>query len=100
VPTFGLQKDPDRHGLRASEVCGLTFADIDLKNASIAVSRLKGSLRTIQPFYQHRGQPLLDELFALRTWLRVRPYGGGGAVGDDGGILMKILNQCRHFVEG
>ena len=57
-------------------MCALTFADLGLKNASIAVSRLKGSLRTIQPLYQHRGQPLLDELSAFRTWLRVRPDDG------------------------
>lgn len=33
-----------RHGLRASEVCDLGFADIDSKGGSIAVRRLKGSL--------------------------------------------------------
>ena len=46
-----------RHGLRASEVCDLKLADIDLKAASISIRRLKGSLHTVQPPYQHRGQP-------------------------------------------
>src|SRR5207245_11752402 len=36
------------HGLRASEVCGLKLADINLKDATIAVRRLKGSLATVQ----------------------------------------------------
>src|ERR1700728_3451825 len=61
-----------RHGLRASEVCGIKLADVDLKTGCISVRRLKGSLQTIQPLYQHRGQPLLDETAALRAWLRKR----------------------------
>jgi integrase len=67
-----------RHGLRASEVCSLKLADIDLKAGSISVRRLKGSLHTVQPLYQHRGQPLLNEVFALRAWLRSRPADGSG----------------------
>src|ERR1700674_5115375 len=55
-----------RHGLRASEVCGLKLSDIDLKAGSISIRRLKGSLSQVQPLYQHRGQPLLDEMAALR----------------------------------
>jgi integrase len=61
-----------RHGLRASEVCGLKLTDIDLKAGSISIRRLKGSLQTVQPLYAHRGQPLLDEMSALRAWLRER----------------------------
>jgi type 1 fimbriae regulatory protein FimE len=69
-----------RHGLRASEVCGIKLADIDLKTNSISVRRLKGSLHTIQPLYQHRGQPLLDESAALRAWLRKRQADGSDFV--------------------
>jgi integrase len=65
-----------RHGLRASEVCSLKLADIDLKVGSISIRRLKGSLQTVQPLYPHRGQPLLDEMSALRTWLRERQSDG------------------------
>jgi site-specific recombinase XerD len=65
-----------RHGLRASEVCGLKLADMDLKAGSISIRRLKGSLHTIQPLHQHRGQPLLDETAALRAWLRKWPADG------------------------
>jgi type 1 fimbriae regulatory protein FimB len=65
-----------RHGLRASEVCGLKLADIDLKAGSISIRRLKGSLQTVQPLYQHRGQPLLDETTAVRAWLRKRRADG------------------------
>ena len=65
-----------RHGLRASEVCGIKLADVDLKTSSISIRRLKGSLHTIQPLYQHRGQPLLDETAAVRAWLHKRPADG------------------------
>ncbi len=69
-----------RHGLRASEVCSLKLADVDLKTRSISIRRLKGSLHTIQPLYPHRGQPLLDEITALRAWMRVRPADGSDYV--------------------
>jgi site-specific recombinase XerD len=65
-----------RHGLRSSEVCGLRLADVDLKRQSITVRRLKGSMETVQPLYGHRGMPLLDELGALRAWLRDRKADG------------------------
>src|SRR5438552_14528290 len=65
-----------KHGLRASEVCNLRLDDIDLKNGSIVVERLKGSLRTTQAVTEHRGEPLLNELKALREWLRQRQDDG------------------------
>jgi type 1 fimbriae regulatory protein FimB len=65
-----------RHGLRASKVCRLKLADVDQKAGSISIRRLKGSLQTVQPLYQHRGQPLLDEMAAIRNWLRKRPSDG------------------------
>jgi type 1 fimbriae regulatory protein FimB len=65
-----------RHGLRASEVCGLRLSDVDMKDGNLSIQRLKRSLRTGQPLYEHRGQPLLDEISALRSWLKVRPDDG------------------------
>jgi type 1 fimbriae regulatory protein FimB len=65
-----------RHGLRASEVCDLKMTDVDSKAASLSIRRLKGSLHTIQPLYRHKGQPLLDEVLALRNWLRERKADG------------------------
>jgi type 1 fimbriae regulatory protein FimB len=61
-----------KHGMRASEVCNLRLNDLDMKNGSIVVERLKGSLRTTQSVTEHRGEPLLNELKALREWLRQR----------------------------
>lgn len=69
-----------RHGLRASEVCNLRLADLDMRSEAITVRRLKGSMLTVQPLYRHRGQKLRDEIGALRTWLRERPNDGSDYV--------------------
>ena len=65
-----------RHGMRASEVCGLKLNDVDLKTGSVSIRRLKGSLHTVQPLFRHKGQPLLDEAAALRAWLKRRQPDG------------------------
>lgn len=61
-----------KHGMRASEVCNLRLDDVDLKNGSIVVDRLKGSLRTVQAVTAHRGEPLLNEVKALSEWIKQR----------------------------
>ena len=61
-----------RHGMRASEVCGLELKDVDLKNSGITIRRLKGSLKTTQPLADLQGQPLLSEKRVLRAWLAER----------------------------
>src|ERR1700690_2419028 len=61
-----------RHGMRASEVCGLKLSDIDLKNGEITIRRLKGSLKTVQPLSDLAGQPLLSEKRVLKAWLAQR----------------------------
>lgn len=61
-----------RHGMRASEVCGLEMRDLDLKNGEIIVRRLKGSLKTTQPLADVPGQPLLSERRVLRAYLAER----------------------------
>jgi type 1 fimbriae regulatory protein FimB len=77
------------HGMRAQEVCNLTTEDVDLKGGQIVVRRLKGSLQTTQQLMPHKGEPLLDELKALREWLTVRPADSGNAlfVSQKGGHL-------------
>jgi len=65
-----------KHGLRCSEVCNLRLDDVDLKNGHLVVERLKGSLRTVQAITEHRGEPLLNEVKALRGWLRERQDDG------------------------
>jgi integrase len=63
------------HGLRASEVCSLKVADVDLTTGSVIVRRLKGSLTTVQALHVHRGKPLLDEPKLISRWLKEKPEG-------------------------
>jgi site-specific recombinase XerD len=65
-----------RHGMRASEICALELNDVNLKESFLSIRRLKGSLNTTQPLYRHKGQPLLDEVTALRSWFRERRSDG------------------------
>ena len=61
-----------RHGMRASEVCGLELGDVDMKCHTITFQRVKGSMKSMQPLERLAGQPLLDERTALRLWLAER----------------------------
>ena len=61
-----------RHGMKASEVCGLKLSDVDLKCNTVTFQRAKGSMRSTQPMERLAGQPLLDERAALRLWLAER----------------------------
>ena len=61
-----------KHGLRASEVCALKTSDIDLKNGTIVIRRLKGSLKSSQDLLDLPGQPLVSEKRVLRAWLEER----------------------------
>jgi integrase/recombinase XerD len=66
------------HGLRSSEVCGLKLSD--LRDGHLKIVRLKGSHATLHQLVPHRGQPLLDEVKALREWLAERPINCGDAL--------------------
>src|ERR1700677_1893661 len=61
-----------RHGMRASEVGGLTLSDVDMKCHTVTFQRVKGSMKSVQPLERLAGQPLLDERAALRLWLTER----------------------------
>jgi len=67
-----------RHGFRASEAAGLTRADI--QDGQLTVARVKGSMKTTQPVCKHPGQPLLDEVKAVACWMKERPQDGSDAV--------------------
>jgi type 1 fimbriae regulatory protein FimB len=78
-----------KHGLRASETAALTLDD--LKDGCLDIRRKKGSLHTVQPLFPHKGEPLLDEVKAIRAWLRVRPDDGSKAlfVSQKGGAMTR-----------
>ena len=56
-----------RHGLRASEVGILTFADIDLIRGRIRINRLKHSQGGEYPMQQ-------DEVKVLKAWIRSKNH--------------------------
>jgi len=86
------------HGMRAQEVCNLTTRDVDLKGGQITIRRLKGSLHTVQQLMPHRGEPLLDEVKALKEWYAIRPEYSGDAlfVSQKGGHLN--LARVKQFL--
>ena len=66
------------HGLRASEVCNLRMSS--LNDGHLKIKRLKGSNQTTHQLIPHRGQPLLDEVKAIKAWLAERPTNAGDAL--------------------
>lgn len=60
------------HGARASEIANLRLADLNLKQGTVHVARLKGSLASTQNLLKVKGNPLFDEEKAFRTWLAER----------------------------
>jgi type 1 fimbriae regulatory protein FimB len=60
------------HGARASEIANLKITDINLKTEQVHIARLKGSLDSTQNLLKVKGNPLFNELAALKAWLDVR----------------------------
>jgi type 1 fimbriae regulatory protein FimB len=84
------------HGLRASEVCGLRTAD--LVDGHLTIKRLKGSRKTTHQLVPHRGQPLLDEVKAMKEWLAIRPTDSGDALfpSQKGGCMTSTQFYRRY----
>jgi site-specific recombinase XerD len=71
-----------KHGLRASEIVGLTLADV--RDGRVNVRRAKNSLHTVQPLQSHEN-PLLDAPAVLAAWLADR--------GDDPSVFLFTSRQ-------
>ena len=56
-----------RHGLRASELCSLRWAQVDLRNGRLHVNRTKGGIESVHPLHG-------PELRALRPLQGSSPY--------------------------
>ena len=61
-----------RFGMRASEVCDLRLSDLDIKNGTITIRRLKGSRTAVGALTNVQGQPLLSVTRVLNAWLDER----------------------------
>lgn len=89
------------HGCRASEISNFVLDDLNPRTGSLLVRRLKGSLETAQPLHPHKGEPLLDEVKALKAWLKERPNDGSAFLfnSQKGGRLsrsqvFRIFQDC------
>src|SRR5216683_5356337 len=67
------------HGLRVTEVLNLRLdGDINWKDRTIRIARLKGSMTTTQMLVEMRGKPALSEIGALKAYLKIRIEDGSG----------------------
>lgn len=53
------------HGFRVSEVCGLQLSDVDLREGSLYIRRMKNGFSTTHPLLKAEKQ-------AIRAWLKAR----------------------------
>ncbi len=90
-----------RHALRSQEARQLKLADVDLDAMSISITRVKGSRSGVQSLDRHRGEPALDEVAALRAWLKMRVEDGSQILfpSQKGGMLtrMQLLRLFRKY---
>ena len=90
-----------RHALRSQEVRHLKLTDIDLQNLTITINRVKGSRSGVQSLERHKGEPIPDEVLALRSWLRERVEDGSQILfpSQKGGMLtrMQLLRMFRKY---
>jgi len=90
-----------RHALRSQELRQLKVSDIDMTNLTVSISRVKGSRSGVQSLDRHKGEPLLDEVLALRTWLRERDEDGSQILfpSQKGGMLtrMQLLRLFKQY---
>ncbi len=90
-----------RHALRSKEARQLKLDDIDLQTLSINIERVKGSRSGTQSLERHKGEPLLDEVLALRSWLRQRVEDGSKILfpSQKGGEMtrMQLLRIFRKY---
>jgi type 1 fimbriae regulatory protein FimB len=90
-----------RHALRSQEARTLKLADVNLENSTIAIARVKGSRSGVQSLDRHRGEPLLDEVLALRLWFRERVEDGSRVLfpSQKGGAMtrMQLLRLFRKY---
>jgi integrase/recombinase XerD len=78
-----------QHGLRASEVGSLFRSDLNERDWTLNVKRLKGSAKTLQVIYPN-GVKLLDARKAITEWLALRPAGAYLFPNPQGAPLSRI----------
>lgn len=87
-----------RHALRGKEVRELTVSNIDMEREEISIKRAKHGRDGTQTLDRHKGEPLLDEIAALRAWFKERKEDGSQILflSQKGGA-MKRMQFLRLF---
>ena len=92
-----------RHALRSREARQLRIGDIDIENLTITIRRVKGSRSGVQPLDRHKGEPTLDEIVALKAWLKERVEDGSQILfpSQKGGMMtrMQFLRLFRKYAQ-
>jgi site-specific recombinase XerD len=90
-----------RHALRSQEVRQFRLADIDITNGTVSISRVKGSKSSVQALDRHKGEPLLDSVFAMRLWQKERVEDGSQILfpSQKGGMMtrMQLLRLFKKY---
>jgi site-specific recombinase XerD len=90
-----------RHALRSQEARELKVSAIDMEKQQIEITRVKGSLGGTQTLDRHKGEPLLDEIAALRAWLKDRVEDGSQILflSQKGGSMtrMQFLRLFKRY---
>jgi site-specific recombinase XerD len=81
-----------RHALRSQEVRQLKLSDVDLSNGTLAINRVKQSKDSVQTLDRHKGEPLLDSVLAVRSWLKERQEDGSQILfpSQKGGMMTRM----------
>ena len=92
-----------RHALRSREARQLKIEDVDMENLTITVRRVKGSRSGVQSLDRHKGEPTLDEVVALKAWLKERVEDGSQILfpSQKGGMMtrMQFLRLFRKYAQ-
>ena len=93
-----------RHALRSQEARQLRISDVDLQSQTITIRRVKGSRSGVQSLDRHKGEPLLDEISALKAWLKERVEDGSQILfpSQKGGVMtrMQFLRLFKKYARG
>jgi site-specific recombinase XerD len=92
-----------RHALRSQEARALRVSDVDMDGQTITIRRVKGSRSGVQSLDRHKGEPLLDEIVALRAWLKERVEDGSQILfpSQKGGAMtrMQFLRLFKKYAQ-
>jgi site-specific recombinase XerD len=90
-----------RHALRGKEAREMKVSAINMERQQIAITRAKKGRDGTQDLDRHKGEPLLDEIAALRAWFKEREEDGSQILfpSQKGGAMtrMQFLRLFKKY---